>query len=52
MYKFKKRGFCANPNVEVNGYVFNENKLKNNNGIRPLVDKDLETELNLQKHVV
>jgi hypothetical protein len=52
MYKFKKRGFCANPNVEVKGYVFNENKLKNNNEIRPLADNDLETELNLQKHIV
>jgi hypothetical protein len=42
MYKFKKKGFCANPNVEVKGYVFNENKLKANNEIRSLGDNDLE----------
>ena len=41
MYKFKKRGFCANPNVEVKGYLFNENKLKNISQIEALSENGL-----------
>lgn len=26
MHKFKKHGYCTNPNHEVKGYVFNESK--------------------------